>query len=44
MGRHCKGGVHMEMSAALNMDDIWKDSRAAGVRPNFLQRALTPET
>ena len=41
MGRHRRGGIRMEMSAAQSIDDTWKDSMAAGVRPNSLWRVLT---
>ena len=44
MGRCHRGCVHMEMLAARSKQDIWKDSRATGVRPISLWRILTPET
>ena len=44
MGRHYRGGVHMEMSAARSKQDTWKDSRAAEVRSISLWRVLTLET
>ena len=44
MGRRRNGGVRIAMSTARSMDDTWKDSRAAGVRPNSLWRVLTPDT
>ena len=44
MGRHHRGGVHMEMSATWSMHDTWKNSRAAKVRPNSLWRVLTWHT
>ena len=31
----------MEMSVALTMDNTWKESRAADVKPNSLCRVLT---
>ena len=44
MGRRRRDGIHMEMSAARNKQDTWKDSRAAGVRLISLWRVLTLET
>ena len=40
MGSCHRGGIRMEMSAAQNKQDTWKDSRATGVRPISV---LTPE-
>ena len=36
MGRRPRGGMHIEMVAAFNMEDIWRDSRTAGEMPNSL--------
>ena len=34
----------MDMSVALSMDNTWKESRAADVKPDSLCRVLTPDT
>ena len=44
MGRHHNGGVLMDMSVALSMDETWKEFRDADVKPNSLCRILTPDT
>ena len=43
MGRNHKGMALMDMSATLSMDDTWKDSMAACVKPNPLCRVLMPD-